>query len=203
METLFSKENVDVTNELIKKITSDIEKLTSLTEDNILSHQNKIFNDYELEPLSFDIDKINIEFNKLKPVPEHILLRDRVSYDNLFFGTIYLSGDLLSGTKSLLLNKPIDFKVDPYVTGYVDNKHKIHIEFPTSIYNVDLNFQEDIDKFNVRKEVLKKYLVDGKIEINKEVPSKNIRIKEKISELLYAKKVKLNAIEERNKLLNK
>lgn len=203
MEILFSKESVDVTNELIKKITSDIEKLTSITEDNILSHQKKIFNDYELEPLSFDINKINIEFNKVKPVPVHILLRDGVSYDNddLFFGTIYLSGDLLSGTTSLLFNKPIDFIVNRDLNGYVD-KNKIKVEFPTSIYNVDPMYKEDIDRFKERKKVLKNYLIDGINEINKAIPSKNIETKEKISELLNAKKVKLKAIEERNKFLN-
>ncbi|MGL2992453.1 hypothetical protein [Flavobacterium sp. TSSA_36] len=203
MEILFSKKNIDVKKEIEKKIENDIEKLTIITEENIILYYDDIFKKFELEPLNFDIDKTVIEFNKNKPVSECFLKTNGVDYDgDLFFGTIYLCTDLVSGTKSLLLNKPIDFKVNPNVKGYFDNKNKIHIEFPTSIYNVDLKFKEDIDKFNLQKGVLKNYLVNGMNEINKEIPYKNTEIKEKILELLNAKKEKLSAIEERNKLLN-
>lgn len=207
MEILFNKENVDVTNELTKKITSDIEKLTSITEGNILLHQNKIFNDYEFKALEFDINTSEISINNTKPVPPSLFLSEGRSDSDLNgFITISLSISS-SGTKDLLFKKPIDFEIHRYIKG-VFNKGIIEVELPTTIYweEEDKKENELIPEkkilFNEQKEILKKYLELGKNEINKEIPEENIQLRVTILELLNKRRLKLNKKDDFDDFLN-
>ncbi|WP_035669592.1 hypothetical protein [Flavobacterium sp. 83] len=207
MEILFSKESVDVTNELIKKITSDIEKLTSITEDNILLHQKKIFNDYEFKALEFDINSSEISINNTKPVPKFLFLSEGRS-DSDLNGYITISLKVSSsGAKDLLFKKPVDFKIDSHIIGTF-NKDRIEVELPTTIYWGEEEKKENElipEKkilFNKQKEILKNYLEFGKNEINKGISEENIQLGVTILELLNRRRLELKKKDDLDDFLN-
>lgn len=196
MEILFSKESVDVTDELIKKITSDIKKLTSITEDNILSHQNKIFNDYELKALEFDVNCGKISINNTKPVPKSLFLSEGRG-DSDLNGYITISLNVISlGTKDLLFKKPVDFKINAHIKGNF-NKGIIEVELPTTIYQEEEEkkeaklFPEKKILFREQREILKNYLELGKNEINKVIFEENAKLEVNILEILNRRRLEL------------
>ncbi|WP_310557407.1 hypothetical protein [Flavobacterium sp.] len=200
MEILFKKA-FDI-DEVISKIKYEIKKLEVITDDNISTIQKDIFKNNKLYPLGFDVENAEIKFNKDKPVEENFLIASEVDYaGDLFFGTIYLSTDLIKGTRSLLFVKPVDFVVNESIKGYA-KETKLYAELQTSIYDVKLLSKEDKDKFTIQKKVLKEYLVEGMYNINNEIPDKNIEIEEKILELLNKKKDELKVENDLKEFLN-
>lgn len=205
MQKLFIKENIDiyVTDVVTENIKKDIKKEKNISEENILILQKKILKSNKLDVLEFDIDEAKFEFTKEKPVPVFLLNSNRINFDgDLFFGTIYCSLPLISGMSDMLFTRPKDFEVNDYIIGNVKN-NVIKVELPTTIYNVELNNNEDQVKFNEQKSILKNYLVNGKMEINKEITLKNVEIENEIVELLNSRKNKLQADDARMKFINK
>ncbi|RTZ08212.1 hypothetical protein EKL98_02525 [Flavobacterium bomense] len=207
MEILFSKESVDVTNELTEKITIDIEKLTSITEDNILLHQKKIFNDYELNALEFDFISSKISMNNTALVPKSLFLSEGRS-DNDLNGYITIKLEVSSsGTKGLLFKKPVDFKINHYIKGTF-NKGIIEVELPTTIYWGEEEKKENElipEKkilFNEQKKILKDYLILGKNDINKGIPEENIKLGVTILEILNKRRLKLKKGDDFDDFLN-